>query len=297
MLDLEIPIWRSKKTIQKEEKVFGLDTSATLPARDGKLDIGPAKNGSMKYVSFSLHSKGYHCMYLLGALANAYLVRQFYPDWRMVVYHDDSIYNIRSDEGFYVIDQLESLGVLMVDVTTSGILSASWRFLAHDIIDCKRFIARDCDSRITAREVEAVLEWELEDKDLHIMRDHPHHGYSILGGMLGMKKNSIINMEKFIIDYQGEKFTPLQCVNKKYWWQKDQLFLRDVIYPKFGNESDSTIHVARDINLSDGFRESWSKPFPSPIGDGKYFVGEKFSGGTTLDCNYTGGRHKQYKKR
>lgn len=236
-------------------------------------------------------------MYLLGALANAYLVRQFYPDWRMVIYHDDSIYNIRSDEGFYVIDQLESLGVLMVDVTTSGILSGSWRFLAHDIIDCERFIARDCDSRITTREVEAVSEWESENKDLHIMRDHPHHRYKILAGMWGIKKVSAINMEKFIVDYQGGKFTPSQSTNKKFWWPKDQTFLRDVIYKRFGNERNSTIHVAKDVALDEEFRENWSKPFPSQIGTGKYFVGEKFSGGTTLDCNYTGGRYKQYKQR
>jgi len=237
-------------------------------------------------------------MYLLGALANANLVKKLYPDWKMVVFHDDSLYNIQDDDkNFYIIDKLQSLDVKTIDVTDSGILSASWRFLAHDLKDCDKFICRDTDSRINIREVEAVKEWETQGKSLHIMRDHPHHGYSILGGMWGMKKNFTINMEKFIIDYQGGKFTPTQCVNKKYWWQKDQLFLRDIIYSRLGSENDSTIHVARDINLPDTFRESWSTSFPSRICSSKYFVGEKFAGGLTPNINYTGGRHKQYRRR
>ena len=56
-----------------------------------------------------------------------------------------------------------------------------WRFLFDDSsVDI--FIVRDVDSRIN-KEESAVKEWLESDKLLHIMRDHPHHYYKILGGM------------------------------------------------------------------------------------------------------------------
>ena len=48
-------------------------------------------------------------------------------------------------------------------------------------------ISRDADSRLSLREKEAVEKWINSDKDFHIMRDHPHHYYPILGGTWGFK--------------------------------------------------------------------------------------------------------------
>ena len=47
------------------------------------------------------------------------------------------------------------------------------------------FFSRDLDSRIIEREAAAVSEFLQSEKSLHSMRDHPHHGTHMLGGMWG----------------------------------------------------------------------------------------------------------------
>ena len=49
------------------------------------------------------------------------------------------------------------------------------------------FLSRDLDSRFSEREQEAVYEWVNGEKIFHIIRDHPEHGTSILGGTWGCK--------------------------------------------------------------------------------------------------------------
>ena len=45
------------------------------------------------------------------------------------------------------------------------------------------FASRDLDSHSSAREVAAVREWrEKSNYSLHAMRDHPNHGFKLLGG-------------------------------------------------------------------------------------------------------------------
>ena len=51
-------------------------------------------------------------------------------------------------------------------------------------------VFRDTDSRINSREKHAVDAWMSSDKTFHIMRDHPFHGYYMLGGMWGYKNNN-----------------------------------------------------------------------------------------------------------
>ena len=44
------------------------------------------------------------------------------------------------------------------------------------------FASRDLDSRINAREVAAVREWQKNSSEpIHAMRDHPNHSTSLLG--------------------------------------------------------------------------------------------------------------------
>jgi hypothetical protein len=44
-------------------------------------------------------------------------------------------------------------------------------------------MSRDSDSQIIPREEDAVREWLASDRIFHIMRDHPDHCTSILGGI------------------------------------------------------------------------------------------------------------------
>ena len=48
--------------------------------------------------------------------------------------------------------------------------------------------SRDLDSLLTSREAAAVTQWlEETEEPFHVMRDNPHHGTEILGGMWGAR--------------------------------------------------------------------------------------------------------------
>jgi len=114
------------------------------------------------------------------------------------------------------------------------------------------------------------------------MRDHPHHGYPMLGGMWGIRRE-FIDLFKEIVTWQskrGIKVTEeLTFYDKSSWGMVDMDFLRDVVYPKFGgNVLTSMVHQAKDFDSSGWvFRpEGFAKDFPDPLDKDKHFVGEIF---------------------
>ncbi|XP_059082699.1 uncharacterized protein LOC131880175 isoform X2 [Tigriopus californicus] len=60
-----------------------------------------------------------------------------------------------------------------------------WRYLPLADPNVVEFHSRDLDSRISAREVAAVRDWQSSGKHFHVMRDNPAHSADILGGMFG----------------------------------------------------------------------------------------------------------------
>ena len=201
----------------------------------------------MKYISFSLW--GDKPIYNVGAIRNAELSKEIYPDWKMVVYYDNTVPKS-------TIEKLISLNVLTIDMTNSNIFGCFWRFLISDNQDCEYSIFRDCDSRISLREKLSVDEWIKSNKTIHIMRDHPAHkipygtnSIGILAGMWGIK-GKIIDMENHI------KFF---IFNKQNNYGIDQTFLTQ-FFNKYKN--DNCTH--------DEFFEN--KPFPIKR-DGSFFIG------------------------
>lgn len=207
-------------------------------------------NGNgVKYLSFSLW--GEEPKYTVGAIRNAELAREIYPDWHMVVYHDDSVPK-------EILNELHGRGVRLINMTESPIYGLFWRFLAADCDDCEYAIFRDTDSRLSIRERRAVDEWVQQGKILHIMRDHPHHQVpfgaeemGILGGMWGIKGGAI-QMKPLIRNFITEKGDE---------YGVDQDFLQQ-IYRQFSNSK--TVH--------DEFFEK--KPFPVKRSNYR-FVGER----------------------
>lgn len=200
----------------------------------------------MKIISFSLF--GDKDKYLIGMQKNIDLAEKFYPDWKIAIYYK----NVNIDK------LVVSEKVLLREVTNHRLCGTMFRFLAHDEPNTELFIVRDSDSRIGQREVDAVNQWLKSGKILHIMRDHPHHGYAIMGGMWGMRCQNNFNMELACTNYMINK-------DPNHWSMTDMDFLRDVIYPKYGH--DSKIHATY------AKFESWAEDFPTPLVDRK-FVGE-----------------------
>jgi hypothetical protein len=231
-----------------------------------------------KIISFTLY--GSDRKYTHGMLDNADLAKMIYPDWQVFVYHDNTVPE-------YVIEKLsQNPQVTLVNVSGCKVLAAMWRFFAADE-DCERFIVRDSDSRLSAREAAAVKAWEEEDTLVHIMRDHPHHGYRMMGGMWGAKKElvNIFNgtMKQELIEYSKDSGEILgdDYTVRETWWMKDQYFLGEKIYLKINPQEDATIHAGQDYmhKVTTWSNEPFAKDFPTKRSENKHFVGEIFTYG------------------
>jgi hypothetical protein len=198
-----------------------------------------------KIISFCLW--GSDPKYCVGAIRNAEICKQFYPDWKCRFYAHNSVPK-------HVIAKIESIPdteIVLVDQDPNW-QSMFWRFLPASDPTVDIFICRDCDSRLSQREVEAVKEWQASDKMVHIMRDHPHHGFTMLGGMIGFKKESFELLTECL-----KKFQPLNHYGTDY------VFFKQVLYPQV--KDAALVH--------DPFFEK--KPFPSKRVNYE-FVGQVF---------------------
>ena len=199
-----------------------------------------------KIISFSLW--GNDKKYTFGALKNADLASIIYPGWTCRFYIGKSV------PSSIISDLIEKKNTEVYVMNEEGNWEGMfWRFWPASDSNVEIMISRDCDSRLSMREKNAVDAWEKSDKMFHIMRDHPHHATQILGGMWGCKFPSIVNMKELISTY-----------NKGDYWQVDQNFLREKVYPL----------IKDTIMVHDEFFEK--SPFPSPR-DGLEFVGQVFN--------------------
>jgi hypothetical protein len=183
----------------------------------------------MKVISFSLW--GDKEMYTIGAIKNALLAEYYYFDYQCWFYiHEDSVpKNI-----IKYLSSLKNTKIILKKDDITKCCPMMWRFEAIDDPDVEVMLSRDTDTRILLREKLAVEEWLKSDKSFHIMRDHPHHNFKILGGMFGTKKmKKITSWTDLINDF---KFKMESNPLKNY----DQDFLRDCIYPII--KDDCLIH-------------------------------------------------------
>lgn len=202
----------------------------------------------MKIIAFSLW--GNNPKYTVGAIKNAKLAKEIYPGWICRFYCANDVPNP-------IIFQLEDMdNVEVVQTDKSG----SWkftteRFLAFDSENLDAVIFRDADSRLNAREREAVAAWLQSNRSLHIMKDHPYHGgFPILAGMWGLKPNGT----------KGCMESLLKKYNNAEQYHYDQIFLRNFIWPLY----------VEDFIAHDEF--FLKQPFPSKR-EGLNYVGKPFN--------------------
>ena len=147
-----------------------------------------------KIISFSLW--GDNPTYTQGAIRNAELAKEIYPDWVCRYYIGRSTPQQTID----TLSSFDNTEVIVMDVDGDW-TGMFWRFYPAGEQDVDVVIIRDCDSRLNNREKEAVNEWLNSDKGFHIMRDHPYHKTEILGGMWGSKKGVTPNIKQQIESY------------------------------------------------------------------------------------------------
>jgi len=208
----------------------------------------------MKVISYSLW--GSNPVYTIGAIKNAEYAQQLFPDWKCIFYCFDSV-------PMEIIDNLKSYNNVIIRMVSStgdnrGMFN---RFLPADEDGIEYFMSRDTDSRLSLREKYAVEEWIESGKDIHIIRDHPYHGTSIMGGMWGIKGKKLTNLKNAIDQFNASSDKG-----------QDQKFLAKWVYPKIeAKELSSMVH--------DPFFER--KPFPSKCrrgsaNNGVWFIGQVF---------------------
>lgn len=192
-------------------------------------------------------------LYWIGALRNIELANKYYPGWVCRFYIDKES---RSD----LIDSIKGDNVEVVLVSSiDSFHGMFWRFSASIDETVDVFLSRDCDSRISEREILAVNEWLESDKDFHIMRDHPYHQVPILGGMWG-SRNGL--MSKINLDQKIEEWGKFQRKGI------DQDFLGQIVYPLVKNTSME--HSEFNLNYGSEIR-----PFPKSR-ENYEFVGDVF---------------------
>lgn len=180
----------------------------------------------VKVISFSLWGK--KPQYNVGAIKNAIIALKFYPDYECWFYvHKETVPKETIEE----LQKMKNTKIIFKTGDLNKNKPMTWRFEAIDDPNVEIMLSRDTDTRILLREKLAVDEWIQSKKLFHIMRDHPHHIFYILGGMFGTKKIKNIPSWKKLID---EKIN--QTSSRDY----DQIFLKKFIYPII--KKNSLIH-------------------------------------------------------
>lgn len=166
----------------------------------------------IKVISFSIW--GTERSFVDGAIENARLAKEMYPDWTVWFFCQDNFNN----EWLLELDKTGA-EVFTMKETKGAWEGLFWRF--YPIFDRRvsHTISRDCDSRLNPREKAAVDAW-LESKRLfHTMRDHIEHNVPVLGGMFGCK-----HWPEFqSLLHEWKEFSAKGC---------DQDFLRVSVWPK-----------------------------------------------------------------
>jgi hypothetical protein len=220
-----------------------------------------ASNGSSKFqtseprtegrsiVSFSLW--GAHPRYLRGALHNAVRAGFVYPGFKCRFYVDQSV---PAD----VLDALVGAGgeLVLEEGEPSNRHRLTRRFLVADDPSVARYLVRDCDSLINAREAAAVSAWIDSGKPFHVMRDWWTHTDPILAGMWGGRGGALPPMAPMIAAYRSKE------IETPNW---DQWFLRDRVWPSI---REATL-VHDRLFVTEG-----SMPFPGIVPGGNLHVGQ-----------------------
>jgi GR25 family glycosyltransferase involved in LPS biosynthesis len=209
----------------------------------------------LKVISFCLW--GNEKKYTIGLIQNIKLVSKFYPDWKCWIYvHVQTV-----NENY--INILKSFDNVRIFLKSDPVVRSKrfmlWRLEPILNFSVERFISRDTDTRISPREVLAVIDWIDSNKTLHIMRDHPQHYPKILGGMYGVKCSKNLNDFDWIFDIE------------KYYIENgeemdDQGYLEKTFYNMFQN--DRIIHD--EIKKYEGDE---CKNFSLPFEKNGHFVG------------------------
>lgn len=172
------------------------------------------RSSEKRVIAYSLY--GDKRKYCAGALRNAELVGSVFPGWVARFYVDARTVPAG------VLAGLRARGAEVVEVDTHGMRAQHmfWRFWVAADGTVDRFICRDVDSRLLARDYAAVREWISSGARFHFERDHPSHSnYPISGGLWGGTRHAAPDMLELIAAYPTDAnyLSDMNFLNERIW--------------------------------------------------------------------------------
>lgn len=230
---------REQKEADEEDKMY-IQQIATFPTSTEK-----------RVISFGLY--GGKEKYTVGAIRNAELAKTYFPGWVCRYY-------VTSDVPTDVIAELKKNGAEIQDIPSGMGYSSGmfWRFMVASDSTVDRYIVRDVDSRLNARDRLAVEDWIESKYPIHILRDHVNHCIVMNGGMWGGVKTVLPFMKDRIKEWSSRDE-----------YMADLHFLEQKIWPDIKHKQ-----IAHDSYCCDRF--SNARPFPSKRPATYQHVGQVF---------------------
>merc|ERR1719201_2897797 len=151
------------------------------------------------------------------------------------------------------------------------------RFLVATDKDVDRYIVRDVDSRLNARDSLAVYDWIQSKMTLHSVRDHVNHCNGMNGGMWGGTKDAFPEMTMNLRD----KLKPQTVTKRKHVDDiSEHDYYADILWLKelWDNE---TLGIPRRVMQHDAYcceKFPGSKPLPTVRPLNFQHVGQVFDG-------------------
>ena len=197
-----------------------------------------------KIISISLW--GDNPRYSVGAIKNAKLAQEIFPDWTVRIYFSNVIESH--------LQQLKQFNnVSLIDCSREEIAPCFWRFFSLFESENNVTLLRDSDSRLSLREKHCVDLWLLRSDDYIIIRDHiRHYDFPILAGMWGYKGKM-----------PEEFYQKMFVFGKENFYTIDQIYLREVVWP-FASIKSSIFGLSEDKQ----FFESRKEILPHFVGQG-----------------------------
>lgn len=127
----------------------------------------------MKVFSFCLY--GTEPNYYTGLLENIAIIKQYYPDFTIMVY-----------KGFCDPSWVIPDGVVVDNTNREGAINALLRYIPINYAEVG--FVRDADSRVTARDRWCIDEFLKSNKSYHSIRDHFWHQSKLMAGTFGWKR-------------------------------------------------------------------------------------------------------------
>lgn len=180
-----------------------------------------------KIISVSLW--GNNPRYIEGAIKNALLSEKHYSDWEFRIYAENHLH-----------DLLKGIPAKIVSPVIEWKNGRFWRFHPAFESDVDVMISRDCDSRISQREVSCVEEWLASGKKFHVIRDHErHYDFPMLAGMWGVRGGLSAEVKSSITDFSLDSDAYLV----------DQIWLANRIWLRENAQSNVFVHGNREKTL------------------------------------------------